>query len=119
MPMPTLMTHYNNIMAMDQQTWFMILGICCAAGFAIKNHLPNPGVLILITPLTFAVALVAQYSLIMLEIMPTAKIEQWLLACIVSSGIGTIFSIVVMAIVLAFVDKPPPASQSLSKINAG
>ncbi|KAB2915743.1 MAG: hypothetical protein F9K29_12745 [Hyphomicrobiaceae bacterium] len=99
--MSALVTHLENIFAIDWASLGVIAGFCAIAAWFIKEYLAHPPLIIFVYPFMVFFGMVAHYLFIFSEAYPTKQIDQWLMWTIMASICGTILGILFMGCLAA------------------
>ena len=105
--MDEIIKHINNILEMDRATLGVIAGLCVMSAYALKEYMANPVLVIFVYPVLFVFSVLIQYGMILLELYPPRKLDQWLMWTIMASICGNILAIAFVAAVGRFIDGSP------------
>ncbi len=104
--METLIKHMTNIVEVDGSTFLVILMICCAAMWFIREGLANPAMIVFIFPFVFLLSLTFYYVFAQFELFASNKMEQWLMWAIMAGSLGVSIGIGSVALLARFWDRP-------------
>lgn len=104
--MNALTQHIQNILAIDGSSLIVMAVLCGAASYVLKEYLTNPIMVIFVFPILLLFSVLAQYLFIYLELYPTKKLDQWLMWTIMSSILGAIAGIGLVAGISVLRDRP-------------
>ena len=96
--MDTLLKHLTTAMEISTGTWTLI---CLMAGigmYFVRNHLVMPALVVVLGPITVAIAVLANYGLSQMETFNLGRFDQWLICTITSSTIGIIATLIIAAL---------------------
>jgi hypothetical protein len=85
--------HFFNIMAIDYKTIAILCVLCGFAAYFIKEYLANPPMIVFVYPVLVLCSVLVQYGLILFEVYPNNKLDQWLMWTILAAICGTITGI--------------------------
>lgn len=97
-PMDELARHLSEIWAMDRATLGVIGALCAISGYALKDYLANPIMIIFAWPVLFLFSVLVQYSLILLQVYAPNKLDQWLMWTVLACICGNIIGISLVAV---------------------
>ena len=104
--MDTLIAHWTNIIEVDSSTFLVILLICCAAMWFIREGLANPAMIIFIFPFVFLISLTFYYVFTQFELFTSNKMDQWLMWAIMAGALGASIGIGSVALLARIWDRP-------------
>jgi hypothetical protein len=104
--METLVKHFYSIIEVDGSTFTILLLMCCAALWFIRDGLANPAMGIFIFPVILFLSMSFYYLFLVLELFPTNKPEQWLMFAIMAGSIGVSVGIAMVAALARYWDRP-------------
>lgn len=106
--MDDIVKHLYNIIEMDRATLAVIAALCAMSAFALKEYMANPVLVIFVYPVLFLSSTLIQYGIILLELYPPRKLDQWLMWTIMASICGNILAIAFVAWMGRLVDGAAP-----------
>ena len=92
--------YVESIYLIDRPTIIVILVFCGLAGYALKDYLSSPPMLILVFPVLVFFSFLAQAAFIALDTFPPKKLDQWLMWTIMAAIVGNIAGIGLVACVV-------------------
>jgi hypothetical protein len=104
--MEELIRHLTNIVQVDSVTSTLIILICCAAVFFIKDNLANPAMIVFIFPIIWFLSLFFYYIFVLFELVPSNKPDQWLMWVLMAGSVGVSVGIAIVAVIARLWDRP-------------
>jgi hypothetical protein len=95
--MPIILNHIENIIATDRPTLAVICVLCALVAYFLKEYLANPPMIIFVYPVLVLFSLLVHYFVVLMEIYPPKKLDQWLMWTILATICGTIVGTVLVA----------------------
>lgn len=96
--MDELIKHFSNIYATDRATLGVICVLCAMSAYVIKEYLANPIMVIFAYPVLVILSVLVYYGMLVAEMFPPKKLDQWLMWTIFSTICGNMMGIVVVAL---------------------
>ena len=95
--MQELYKHIDSILAMDRPTLAVIAGLCLIAAYFLKDFMANPVLIVFVYPVMFVCSVLFQYGIILMEVYPPQKLDQWLMWTVFGCIAGNITGIAIAA----------------------
>jgi hypothetical protein len=99
-----MLQHLPAMISMDWPTLAVIFVLCGFAAYFLKEYLANPPMIVFVYPVLVALSILFQYFVILLEIYPPSKLDQWLMWTIMASICGNITGVALVAAVAGLRD---------------
>jgi hypothetical protein len=95
--MNIIFEYANEMMEIDKSTMTLLLFICGAAKWMIRNHLTNSAMVFVMYPFTMLFSMCAYTVFNRFELFAASKHDQWMMWTIMAATVGVVVTLLITA----------------------